>query len=510
MFENPVIRGFNPDPSICRVGKDYFLATSTFEYFPGVPIYHSRDLVNWTKVSHALSRLSQFCVNENEPVLNIYAPTLRHHNGVFYMITTNVLKDRKINFFVTTENPYGEWSEPIIVDEGTFDPSLFFDDDGKVYYTRRDFEEDGIVQAEINIKTGKLKTPLRLIAKGFCSWDIEGPHIYRRGDYYYLMSAEGGTWAGHMESLARSKSIWGPFEPCPHNPILTNRHLTGTPIRCIGHADLVDTESGKHYFVFLGKRNYIFANTSQIGRETCLAECEWTDDGWLKVNANAAKPYMVGSIDVKQPYPFEDTIQKKKESVLDDFSSTSLSLDWISRHKSYEKNIILNERENHLRLWGNADNANDMYPVFIGKRQEEFKVEIETLLDFKPQEDSEEASLMVFAAKQFHYEIGIRNDNGKRVLFVRRTVSDMLVYDYEKECDINPIKLIINSDEHFYRFLYENSKGEKVFLSEGSTRLLSTELAGTFTGAVFSLNATGNGKPCKSPADFKYFKETYG
>ncbi|WP_171026096.1 MULTISPECIES: glycoside hydrolase family 43 protein, partial [unclassified Clostridium] len=217
-FRNPIIPGYNPDPSVCRVGEDYYLVTSSFEDFPGVPVYHSRDMVNWEQIGYCLTRRSQLELKNCPPSRGIFAPVIRYHQGRFYMITTNVSHGG--NFYVWTEDPAGEWSEPIFLAQGGIDPSLFFDDDGKVYLTSN--QPTGgdwtIAQSEIDIATGQLLTKPRTVWTGTGGRHPEGPHLYKINGKYYLMIAEGGTELGHMETIARSDSPYGPFESCPHNP----------------------------------------------------------------------------------------------------------------------------------------------------------------------------------------------------------------------------------------------------------------------------------------------------
>ena len=219
-YTNPIIPGFYPDPSICRVGEDYYLVTSSFEYFPGVPIFHSRDLIHWRQIGHCLTTATQLPLAQAGSSKGIFAPTLRYHAGRFYMVTTNVSVGK--HFYVSTDDPAGQWSEPIWIDQSGIDSSLFFDDDGTVYFTWTKL--NGIYQAEIAIQTGELKHEPQLIWKGTGGRYPEAPHLYKINGSYYLMIAEGGTEYGHMETIARAESPWGSFQPCPHNPILTHRN----------------------------------------------------------------------------------------------------------------------------------------------------------------------------------------------------------------------------------------------------------------------------------------------
>ncbi len=248
-YQNPVIPGFYPDPSVCRVGEDYYLVTSTFQYFPGVPVFHSRDLVHWRQIGHCLTRASQLPLENASSYGGIYAPTIRYHDGVFYMITTNVNAGK--HFIVSTSDPAGEWSEPVWIDQAGIDPSLLFDGD-RVYFSWT--MRGAIYQAELDIGTGKLLTEPRLIWRGTGGRYPEAPHLYKIDGTYYLMVAEGGTENGHMETLARSSSPWGPFEPCPHNPILTHRNRGAHSIQGTGHADVVQAHDGSWWAVFLAFR----------------------------------------------------------------------------------------------------------------------------------------------------------------------------------------------------------------------------------------------------------------
>ncbi|NCC50507.1 MAG: glycoside hydrolase family 43 protein, partial [Spartobacteria bacterium] len=250
-FRNPVLPGFHPDPSVCRVGGDYYLVTSSFEYFPGVPIYHSRDLVHWRALGHCLTRPSQLPLQRAPSSAGIYAPTIRHHDGVFYMVTTNVSGGG--NFFVTARDPAGPWSDPVWLDQPGIDPSLLFDD-GRVYLLTSIGGADGYIgQSELDIATGVRKTKVINIWRGTGGQYPEAPHMYKIHGRYYLMIAEGGTDWGHMETIAVSDDPWGPFVPCPHNPILTHRS-TCRPIQCTGHADLIEAQDGSWWLFFLGTR----------------------------------------------------------------------------------------------------------------------------------------------------------------------------------------------------------------------------------------------------------------
>ncbi|HEX6764246.1 MAG TPA: glycoside hydrolase family 43 protein, partial [Polyangiaceae bacterium] len=287
-YRNPVIPGFHPDPSVCRVGDDYYLVTSSFEYFPGIPIFTSRDLVNWRQIGHVLTRASQDPLANVASSEGVFAPTIRYANGTFYVVSSIVSGGDL--FYVTATDPAGSWSEPHWLNESVFgmDPSLFFDDDGKVYYTRHgDGEQGGIFQSEINLTTGQLAAAPREIWGGTGGVWPEGPHLYKINGTYYLMIAEGGTSFDHMETVARSSSPWGPFESFSGNPILTHKGRTGNPIQATGHGDLVQTQNGSYWLVFLGIRPPDGSH-HHLGRETFLAPVTFNAQNWPVVNGGNA------------------------------------------------------------------------------------------------------------------------------------------------------------------------------------------------------------------------------
>ena len=324
-YRNPIIPGFHPDPSICRVGGDFYLVTSSFEYFPGVPIFHSRDMVNWKQIGHCLTRKSQLPLDKAGSSGGIYAPTIRHHAGRFYMVTTNV--SHRGNFYVHTDNPAGEWSDPIWVDQPGIDPSLLFDDDGKAYFVTNGAKDHahgnrGAFQSEIDIATGKLGD-CRHLWNGTGGQYPEGPHVFKKDGWYYLLMAEGGTEFGHMVTIARSKNVFGPFEPCPHNPILSHRSID-TPLQSTGHPDLVADEQGRWWIVFLACRHVGYPKMHHIGRETCLAPVEWTKEGWPIVNSGLPVPL---EVETDRPIPQ----QVRPCGFTDNFTSPKLGLQWNFR-----------------------------------------------------------------------------------------------------------------------------------------------------------------------------------
>ncbi len=494
-YHNPIIQGFYPDPSICRVGEDYYMVHSSFEYFPGVPIFHSKDLVHWQQIGHVLTRESQLNLDTVPASGGIYAPTLRFHNDTFYMITTNTTHEG--NFFVHTTDPYGEWSDPVWVDMPMIDPSLFWDDDGKVYVQT----STGIFQSEIDLKTGKRLSPLRRIwEKGSGGNWIEAPHIYKKDGYYYLLLAEGGTYYGHMITIARSKNIWGPYESCPNNPILTHRNTYLDPIQGTGHGDLIQDHHGDWWMVFLAFRvNGQFYHT--LGRETFLAPVTW-ENGWPVVNNNEDI-----SLKMKVPtLPFH----KFNTHNRDEFEHEKLALQWnFLRNPPDSSYYSLTEKKGSLMLKGTASNLNDLLPkTFVGRRQQDYHFEATTSFNFQPTAGNEEAGVTLLMNNKHHYDIFIsRNKAGQRTINARYTIGSLQHVVKTEVIDEGNVEIKLTGDRDHYQLLYKAAKtGDYNLLFNPDIIYLSVDVTGGFTGVYIGLYATGNGKPCKNPAYFDYFE----
>jgi xylan 1,4-beta-xylosidase len=511
-FTNPVIPGFHPDPSICRVGEDYFLVTSSFEYFPGVPLFHSRDLVHWRQIGHCLTRPSQLPLEQFRPSGGIFAPTIRYHNGVFYMVTTNISGGG--NFYVSTRDPFGEWSEPIWLDQIGIDPSLFFDDDGRVYLTSNWFlsfplpeEIDpavaiwGIQQSEIDISTGKRLSEPQRIWGGTGGRFPESPHLYKIGNSYYLLIAEGGTELGHMVTIARSATPWGPWQSCPHNPIMTHRSFH-SPFQALGHADLIESHDGSWWFVCLGIRPQGNPPCSHLGRETFLAPVRWDDQGWPQVGDT-------GRIRVQMDAPHLTPVIWPMPHVRDDFEGPNLALEWNFLGNPRAEDWSLSDRPGDLRLAGNAARLDDGPPVaFVGRRQEHFVCQVATLLDFVPDADGEEAGLTIWMNPSHHYDLFVSQRNDQRYIAVRRRIGSLTAIVAQAPLGDGPVILTIDANSQTYTFGYANSpmgQAEPQTLTTGETRYLAPEIAGGFTGVYFALYATGNGNISSSPAFFDWF-----
>jgi xylan 1,4-beta-xylosidase len=498
-YKNPVIPGFYPDPSVCRVGEDFYLVNSSFEYFPGVPIWHSRDLVHWRQIGHVLTRRSQLDLAGVKCSDGIYAPTIRFHNGTFYMITTWVSAGVYKNFFVMATNPAGPWSDPIWYDQSGIDPSLLFDDDGKVYFQSNrgmTFKmERAIYQSEMDIKTGRRLTEPKLIWRGSGGCYVEGPHIYKRDGWYYLLTAEGGTSYGHMVAIARSKNVWGSYESCPHNPILSNRHAY-EQIHGTGHADLVQAADGSWWMVHLAFRKTV-GDIHTLGRETCLAPVEWRD-GWPVVNQTGTNSENISKTLPPQPWP--------EIPARDDFDSNELGLHWIHLRNPVAENYSLSERKGFLRLRGSEKNLFDLAsPTFVARRQQHFDFTATASLEFEPSSENEEAGLALLMTNEHHYDFFVTQRGGRRVLVVKYNLE--LIQQTAAEIPLAPgaVELRITGTKELYYFSLSQNGAPFREIAKVNTRYLGTEVTSGYNGVVIGLYATGNGKASATPADFDWF-----
>ena len=498
-YTNPIIPGFYPDPSICRVGEDYYLVTSSFEYFPGVPLFHSKDLINWQQIGHCLTRESQIPLQGVEASGGIWAPTIRHHDGTFYMVTTNV--NGKGNFFVTATDPAGDWSEPVWLAGGGIDPSLAFIED-KVYYNVSHPDEDdvwGIAQAEIDIKTGEFLTELKHIWYGSGGKSPEAPHLYKIGDFYYLMIAEGGTFFTHMVTIARSNSPWGPFESCPRNPILTNIHSRDISIHGVGHGDLVEDHLGNWWMIHHGfqiAQKYM----THIGRETFLSPVTWGEDGWPVVNDGKCV-IRESTADLLPSAPL------KKEIWIDHFTEKILPLHWNYLRNPNFADYELNYEKGHLTLWGNAHEIHDLEsPTLICRRQRYYDCLVATSFDFQPQNENEEAGIVIFITGEFYYKVVKKKLNGKNVLLLEKRADDFFQIAATVEVGDGPLFLKVEANRLKYHFYYGYQEEEKIPLGSASTRFLACEVVGRgFTGTYVGMYATGKGHRSTAPAHFHSF-----
>lgn len=484
-YKNPILPGFHPDPSICRVGDDFYLITSTFEFFPGVPIYHSKNLINWELIGYCLTEETQLSLKNSKPSSGIYAPTLRYRNGMFFMTATNVTRGG--NFIVHTNNICGQWSEPVWVKQGGIDPSLFWDDDGKCYFISNGSanREDGygIFLCEIEPFTGEMLTNSYKLTNGCGGRCAEAPHIYKKDGWYYLMLAEGGTEYGHMVTIQRAKNIYGPYEQCRNNPILTHRNSPENPIQATGHADIVEDQNGNWWLLCLGIRPIPKVMLHPLGRETFLSPLTWNEDGWPTVgNCGEIALEMEGEL----PGPAQKPVNLGFE---DNFESGKLHLRW-NFVRNPKRECYRTEKGRVILIGGEDDLSTPRgAPTMIAVRQQEFCMDMLVRLEGEVQIGSS-AGLTAFYNSDYHYDILITKEaDGCHYVCLHKRVADIDVIVARRPIDFKgSIQLKITSDSEWYTFYYEND-GEFTELGRGRTSLLCTEITHTmtFTGTYFGI-----------------------
>ncbi|MFA6404325.1 MAG: glycoside hydrolase family 43 protein [Salinivirgaceae bacterium] len=496
-YKNPVITGMNPDPSICRVGNDFYLVTSTFEYYPGLPIYHSTDLVNWEQIGHALSRPSNCPLGGAGSSGGNYAPAIRYNKGTFYVTCTNYGGNGSQGaFYVTATNPAGPWSEQVWVGNWNVDPSILFANDS-MYWVSPD-NHGSFMVGTFDPETKQFINPLKLIASGLGGSAPEGPHMYKINGYYYLMSAEGGTGYEHREVIQRSKSPYGSFEASPINPVVSNMNNPEKPFRAIGHADLVQLPDSSWWLVCLGIRPK-GGKYHHLGRETFLVPITWDKNGWPKGGTN-------GVVNVEYPTPNLPTHTWEKEPVRDNFDNKTLALPWNFLRNPYENDWSLSEKPGYLRLNGSKVSLKEKdSPAFVGRRQTAFTMAASTKVSFVPTAANEEASLVVRGNDANHYHLLITQHEGKRVVLFRKYLKDQVVStNYHQIADGDVILKIAATDLEYQFWVQEEGKKDEL-LGTATTKEIATESIGGFIGAFIGMYASGNGSTNTNPADFDWF-----
>ncbi len=518
-FLNPILAGYYPDPSICRAGDDYYIVNSSFAYYPGLPLFHSKDLLNWKQIGYAMNRPEQLNLDSAGVSRGLFAPAISYHDGTFYIVCTEVSKLG--NFVITAKDPQGPWSNPVRLPQvNGIDPSLFFDDNGKAYIvfnsippgnislhdghrTIRMFEFDPVnlkVMGEekllINGGTDMAKKPV---------W-IEGPHFIKKDGWYYLICAEGGTGYNHSEVVFRSKSPEGPFTSYEKNPILTQRHLDPNrknPVTTTGHADFVEGKDGQWWGIFLGCRPYEgdFYNT---GRETFMAPVVWKE-GWPE--------FELGGDEVKYSYPIQAVADTKKEPFngnyifRDDFNSTDLNIRYQFLRTVRTQWYNLTDQPGSLTLSLRPETcAGKGNPSFVGFHQPHLKGHAATALQFIPKAENEKAGLLLFQNEKTFYYLCKSVKDGKPVVEL---------YKGTELVNSKPLNGKISKDVYFkieaaadkYSFWYATKKGKWQLMQDAvDAKYLSTKSAGGFVGCIYSMYATSGGKDSDNSAAYDWFE----
>ncbi|MBA4197408.1 MAG: glycoside hydrolase 43 family protein [Chitinophaga sp.] len=519
---NPILSGFYPDPTIVKVDNDYYLVNSTFSYFPGLPVWHSKDLKNWKQIGNVISRTSQMDFAGERMTRGLFAPGISYYNGTFYLTCTDI--DHEGNFVVTAKNPAGPWSNPVKLPQVKgIDPSIFFDDNGKAYVVYNSDAPDykplysghrTIKIYEFDPVNLKVIGEEKIVVNGGVDitkkpvW-IEGPHILKRNGWYYLYAAEGGTSVNHSQVVFRSKAVWGPYIPYEKNPILTQRGLPEdrkNPVTSTGHAQFVEGPDRKTYAVFLGCRPYKedYYNT---GRETFIAPVEWKDEWPVIIPAGdeVKYTYTANFKEVKQANAlpqsgnFEYTLKFEKQ--LDPSLSFLRSCDSSSFFLSKEAGLT-------LKLKPEIINAFDI-ASFIGKRQQHLFCSAVTELSFTPSAENEHAGLVIFQDEKHFYFISKTISNGTPVLQLLKSNADGKTNEViiAVPIDSEKVQLRIDAEGEFYSFYYATETNKwKVLKDKVDGKFLSTHVAGGFIGSFFGMYATSSGKSSNNKASFKYLR----
>ncbi|MFA9390827.1 MAG: glycoside hydrolase family 43 protein [Prolixibacteraceae bacterium] len=523
---NPILTGFNPDPSIIHVNGNYYIATSTFEWFPGVQIHHSKDLVNWRLLNHALTRKSQLDMVGNPDSCGVWAPCLTYHSGVYYLIYSNVRsfdggwKDTP-NFLVTCSDiEKGDWSEPIYLNSCGFDASLFHDADGRKWYSSMIVDHrggkffGGIILQEYDTVQQKLVGPRKNIFSGTALGITEAPHIYYRNGYYYLITAEGGTEYNHAVSMARSKDIWGPYEVHPQNPIISSRYNADAYLQKAGHASIIEANNGKWYAAFLVGRPLTKLGRCTLGRETALAEMEWSSDDWLYQVAGSCEPLMELDITGHQEMKWPENL------AFDHFDAPVLSphynalripitVDWCT----------LNERKSHLRLYGRESLNSFHYQSLLARRVQHFNFEASTIVELASESFQQMAGLVCYYnTVHYHYlHLSFHEEVNKKMLQIISCDKGNNSEPLFEPVDITGyvrigLKVVVNRADLQFYYSLDEIEWLKIgpildfsILSDDYIQNDKGKYRPAFTGAFVGINCidlTG----AHIPADFDWFK----
>ncbi|WP_205959864.1 glycoside hydrolase family 43 protein [Flammeovirga aprica] len=527
MIQNPILRGFNPDPSILRRGDDYYIATSTFEWFPGYQIHHSKDLVNWELITRPLDRASQLDMRGVPDSGGVWAPCLSYneHNETYYLLYTNVLsfdgatwKDTP-NYVVTAKDIMGPWSEPVYLNSSGFDSSFFHDDDGKIWlvnmimdHRKRKFF-GGIVLQEYSEEEQKLIGDIHYIFPGTELGGTEGPHIFKKNGYYYLLTAEGGTEFNHAMTLARSKSLFGPYEVHPQNPIITCKDTPQNYLQRSGHGQFVETQNGEWYGVFLVGRPLTERGRCITGRESAIEKFEWREDDWLyKVGDNNVprKEVEAPQLPEHKPKSKVEKITFAPDQPLDihlHALRVPMTEDWITQ----------NDREGYLRLYGRESLSSVFRQSLVAHRVQEHHVVAETCVEFDPVSFQQMAGLVAYYNTfHYHYLHIMGNDDGtKKELYI------ITCDKYDQQEPIEPIdvsdaekvwmKMDYNGAQLQFYYAVKEGEWQKVgpvldgsILSDEYVRDENVRYRAAFTGAFVGVCCQDlSGR--RQHADFEYF-----
>ncbi|MDC7694084.1 glycoside hydrolase family 43 protein [Asticcacaulis sp. DXS10W] len=528
MIRNPILPGFNPDPSIVRVGDDYYIATSTFEWYPGVQIHHSRDLIHWRLITRPLRRPAQLDMRGAPDSCGVWAPCLTYDNGLFYLIYTDVKRYGRTtvggasgaslrdfhNYLVTCPTIDGEWSDPIYLNSSGFDPSLFHDDDGRKYLINMLWDHRpghvrfaGIVLQEYDPAAQRLIGERQVIFESTSLGMAEGPHLYKRDGWYYLITAEGGTGWNHAVTMARSRTLAGPYELHPETHILSSRLRPDSPLQRAGHGDLVEARDGTPLLVYLCGRPLPNRGRCVLGRETAIQPMRWDEAGWLRTLDGQGLPLLIA----ESPEPVGEVFEPTPV----DFNGPDLPIDFQWLRSPYpEKLFSLSDRPGHLRLYGRETLGSLFEQALVARRQQGFCYSVETVLDYQPRHYQQAAGLVCYYnGSKYHYLHVTQDEQVGRHVRVMSALPDSTTSDaFSALYPVadGPIHLRAEVDYERLRFAFRLAADADWTWIDGhfDASVLSDEAtvpgAPNFTGAFVGMacqDTSGEGLP----ADFARF-----
>lgn len=507
-FKNPILSGYHPDPSICRVGDDYYLVNSSFEWYPGLPVFHSKDLVNWKLISYAVQRPMQVELPVGlKDSRGTYAATIREHNGVFYIINTCV--NCKGNFYVTATNPAGPWSDPIWTNTHGIDPSLFWDDDGRSYYIGHGYRakgerqwdaQEGAWMQEIDLKTGKMIGEMKQLTHGHASnarW-TEGPHLYKIDGKYLLLVAEGGTGFHHAVTVFNSDKLWGPYIPNHANPVLTHRNLgKDYPIHSVGHADLIQTQKGDWWAVSLGKR-FVDGKTL-LARETFLTPVKFeTIEGVMTPVFNPG----IGKIQTKLKRPDLPWAPFAEKPARDNFDKSELDLEWNFLRTPYTKWYTLDKGVVNIQLRPEVLDSM-VNPSYIARRIEHHNFTAITQFTFKSKKPNEAAGISLYRSSTNHVEF---LKIGNELVLIHSNKKGKTEYARVPFKSDNVVMKVIGNNIKASFYYGDNEQNLKLLSENVSIETLTDETALGFSGPFIGMYATSKGQKTKTVANFDWFE----
>ena len=539
MIQNPILPGFNPDPSICRVGDDYYIATSTFEWYPGVQIHHSRDLANWTLIRRPLERQSQLDMRGNPDSCGVWAPCLSYADGQFYLVYTDVkrldgnFKDAH-NYIVTAPSIEAAWSDPVYVNSSGFDPSLFHDYDGRKWFVNMQWNHrsesyggspkhpafDGILMQEWDAATKTLIGPIQNIFAGSSLGLVEGPHLFKRNGWYYLTTAEGGTGYAHAVTMARSRTIGGPYEMHPDTHLITAKDSPEAPLQRAGHGQYVETPDGQAYHTHLCGRPLAPKRRSPLGRETAIQKCVWKDDGWLyPVDGGPVPAVDVEAPDGANSRGVETSVERRFDS-----AELPAEFQWL-RTPQPARIFSLSDRPRFLRLFARESIGSWFEQALVARRQEHHRFRAETVVEFAPDTYQQVAGLAHYYNRHKFHALGVTlHESLGRVLSILSCPGDYpesrLTFPVGPGVAVpdGPLELAMEVDDNNLQFFWRpvGNKADDTAAGDDwqpigpvlDAGVISDEGGrgehGSFTGAfagMFAFDTSGRAKP----ADFARF-----